>query len=117
MLPLRHLLALLLLGLSVVGCGTTARTRDRLDYLVRIGATKGQIIAEFGEPESVSPGAQGETIMTFISKGRSSTRTITKVVDGVSTTETTTTSTPGKLRLVLAFKDDILIRQSVQANR
>lgn len=117
MLPLRHLLALLLLGLSVFGCGTTARTRERLDYLVKIGATKDQIIAEYGEPESVSAGVAGETVMVFVSKGRSSTRTVTKTVNGVAATETITTSTPGKLRLVLVFRENVLIRQSVQPNR
>ena len=82
-----------------------------------IGATRDQIIAEFGEPESISASAAGETVMVFVSKGRSSTRTVTKVVDGVAATETITTSTPGKLRLVLVFRENVLIRQSVQSNR
>lgn len=106
----------MLLAVVLLGCGSTARTRGRLDFLVDYGATKQQVIAEFGQPESTTRTPEGE-LCVFIPSGSSKTRTVRRVVDGKEQVESTTTSVPGKLRMSMLFRDDKLVSYTLAPNR
>ena len=109
-------LAALLAAVLLVGCGTTSRIRGRLDYLIRIRATQAQVVAEFGQPSKVETTSNG-TVLTIVSPSKTTSRTVTRTVNGKAETETISTTVPGKLRMILTFVDDRLVSQTVERNQ
>lgn len=115
-MKMRPLILLPIAAFLLVACGSTSRLRSRLDFLVEYGATKEQVVAEFGAPVSTTRAADGE-VCVFVPNGSSKTRTIRRVVDGKETVESTTTLVPGKLRLTLTFRNGNLVAHAISPNR
>jgi prophage DNA circulation protein len=107
----------LALAISLLGCGTTARLRQRLDWLVELRATASQLVAEYGEPVSRRAAPDDLEFVEFVYGTRSSSRTVARVADGVATSETITTTVPGKLRIVAQLRQGKLVSYELVPNR
>lgn len=108
--------ATVLAALLLAACGSTAKLRSRLDFLVDYGATKEQVVAEFGAPVSTTRTPDGE-VCVFIPNSSSKTKTVKRVIDGKEVVESTTTSTPGRLKLTLTFRNGKLVNHLESPNR
>jgi len=95
MLPL-----ILMLMAAIVGYATTSCVRSRMDWLVELGVSKSQLLAEYGESVARRLAEGGFEVLEFVYGTRSSSRTLTRLIDGKSTTETVIATTPGKLRII-----------------
>lgn len=108
---------MLILAILIVGCGTTSRVRGRMEWLVDLGVTKPQLVAEYGEPVASRQAEGGIEVLEFVYGTRSSSRTVTRVVDGKSTSETVVTTVPGKLRIIALLKQGKLVSFDLRPNR
>lgn len=108
---------MLILTALLVGCGTTSRVRARMEWLVDLGVTRPQLVAEYGEPAASRQAEGGIEVLEFVYGTRSSSRTITRIVDGKSTSETVVTTVPGKLRILAYLKEGRLDSFDLRPNR
>jgi hypothetical protein len=89
---------------------------EAVDDLVFRKAGKADAIREFGKPVSSSTEAGKETVV-FIPIAKSSSKTVSKVVNGVETSETTTVGKPGKFKVTMTFVGGVATGGTVSPNR
>lgn len=109
--------ALLAIAFLLVGCGTTARLDNRLQHQVRLGTPRVQLLADYGEPAATRRTEDGLEILEFVHGTRSSSKTITRVVDGKPSSETITSTRPGKLRIIAYLREGKLVSYQLRPNR
>ena len=109
--------AFLAIAFLLVGCGTTARLDNRLRHQVQLGTPRIQLLADYGEPAATRRTEDGLEILEFVYGTRSSSKTITRVAEGKPTTETITSTRPGKLRIIAYLRDGKLASYQLRPNR
>lgn len=110
-------LAAALVVLLLLGCRhLDHQYAEAVDDLVFRKAGKADAIREFGKPISSSIEA-GKEIVVFVPFAKSSSKAVTKVVNGVETSEITTVGKPGKFKVTITFVGGIATGGTVSPNR
>lgn len=101
----------------LLGCRHVDRQyAESIDDLVFRKATKADAIREFGKPVSSSTEGGKETVV-FVPFAKSSSKSVTKSVNGVETSETTTVGKPGKFKVTMTFVGGVATGGVVSPNR
>ena len=109
--------ALLALMFLVIGCRHLDKQyAQMIDDLVARKATKVDAVREFGTPVSTTVDGNKETVV-YVPVGKSSRKSVTKVVNGVETREDTTVASPGKLKVTVVYVDGVAVGGNVAPNR
>jgi hypothetical protein len=107
------------LAVVLVLCGCRHLDReyaDSVDYLVGRKATKADAIREFGQPINSTVDGNRETVV-FIPFAKTSRKSVTKVVNGVATTEDTAVGKPGKFKVTMVFISGVATGGTVSLSR
>lgn len=103
--------------LLLVGCRhLDHQYAEAVDDLVFRKAGKADAIREFGQPISSSIEG-GKEIVVFVPFAKSSSKTVSKVVNGVENRETTTVGKPGKFKVTMTFVGGVATAGTVSPNR
>lgn len=109
--------ALFALLFLVVGCRHLDKQYAQvIDDLVARKATKVDAVREFGTPVSTTVDGNKETVV-YVPVGKSSRKSVTKVVNGVEHKEETIVTSAGKLKVTLVFVSGVAVGGNVAPNR
>jgi hypothetical protein len=109
--------ALIALLFLVVGCRHLDKQYAQvIDDLVARKATKADALREFGTPVSTTVDGDKETVV-YVPIGKSSRKSVTKVVNGVEHKEETTVASAGKLKVTVVYVGGVVVSGSVAPNR
>jgi len=109
--------ALIVLMFFVVGCRHLDKQYAQvIDDLVARKAIKADAVREFGTPVSSSVDGNKETVV-YVPVGKSSRKSVTKVINGVEHKEETIVASAGKLRVTIIYVSGVAVGGSVAPNR
>ena len=109
--------ALIVLMFFVVGCRHLDKQYAQvIDDLVARKATKVDAVREFGTPVSTTVDGNKETVV-YVPVGKSSRKSVTKVINGVEHKEETIVASAGKLRVTIVYVSGVAVSGNVTPNR